>query len=204
MEWGQIFSFWVLTVFILLLPGPDWAFVIGSGTKGKGLVAAIGGLLAGYWFVIFLVAFGVAALVAKIPTVLDILTVVGALYLLYLGSGLVRNPATYEQANERQGSSAKTLFTHGFGVSGLNPKGLLFFLVLLPQFTKTGLSFPLYFQILVLGVVFTISFVPFYLLLGSLTVKWLQRKPHHMTGVSRVSGIAMILLGIGLALQRFA
>jgi threonine/homoserine/homoserine lactone efflux protein len=203
MAWSQLVSFWILTVFILLLPGPDWAFVIGSGSRGKNLFAAIGGLLAGYWFVIILVAFGVAALVAKVPLVLDILTIVGALYLLFLGLGLVRNPATYEQASERQWSSARTLFANGFGVSGLNPKGLLFFLVLLPQFTKTGLLFPLYLQILILGVVFTFSFVPFYLLLGSLTVKWLKRKPQHMTWVSRASGMAMILLGIGLALQRF-
>ncbi len=203
MSWSQIFSFWLLTIFILILPGPDWAFIIGSGSRGRNLLAAVGGLLLGYWFVIVLVAFGVAALVAKLPVVLDVLTIVGALYLFFLGAGLVRNPATYEQTTERRRSTAKLLFAKGFGVSGLNPKGLLFFLVLLPQFAKTAEPFPLYLQILLLGVVFTCSFVPFYLVLGTFSVTALARRPHHLQTVSRASGVAMIVLGAGLALQRF-
>lgn len=203
MAWGQIFSFWLLTIFILALPGPDWAFIIASGTSGKKLVSAISGLLAGYWLVIALVAFGVAAVVAKLPVVLDLLTIVGALYLLYLGQGLIRNPASFDSAHDRESFAPRALFAKGFGVSGLNPKGLLFFLVLLPQFTKTGEAWPIFIQILMLGVVFTISFVPFYLSLGVVTLKVLTRKPHHIRTVSRVSGIAMVLLGIGLAWQRF-
>ena len=201
--WSELLSFWLLTIFILALPGPDWAFIIGSAASGRALVAAVGGLLAGYWLVILLVAIGVASVVAQLPVVLDLLTIIGAGYLWYLGISLIAKPATYADTPAKQARSARTLFAKGFGVSGLNPKGLLFFLVLLPQFTRVGQKFPLFVQILILGAVFTLNFVPFYLLLGRLSVRVLRGRPNLLRAVSRGSGIAMVLLGTGVAIQRF-
>jgi threonine/homoserine/homoserine lactone efflux protein len=63
--------------------------------------------------------------------------------------------------------SDRATLLRGIGVSGLNPKGLLVFLAVLPQFATPRETWPLAVQLGILGVVFTLTCGVFYLSMGS-------------------------------------
>lgn len=79
------------------------------------------------------VAAGVGALVAESPVVLGVLTVAGAVYLICLGVGALRHPAEPTWADDGAAASSVSQALKGAGISGLNPKGLLLLVSLLPQ-----------------------------------------------------------------------
>ena len=81
------------------------------------------------------------------------------------------------------------------GVSALNPKGLLIFLALLPQFTNPRWSWPLTAQLGLLGLVFAATCGAFYLGLGSAARKILAARPAAARAVTRFSGAAMVVIG---------
>ena len=101
-------------------------------------------------------------------------------------------------------SSDRATLLRGIGVSGLNPKGLLVFLALLPQFTTPHGSWPLTLQLAVLGLVFTLTCALFYLSMGSLVRRILAARPAVARLISRVSGAAMIVIGLLLLAERLA
>jgi threonine/homoserine/homoserine lactone efflux protein len=89
----------------------------------------------------------------------------------------------------------------GIGVSGLNPKALLLFLALLPQFTVHG-GWPLAAQIALLGGIFTLTCAAFYTLLGTFAQTILHARPATARAVSRLAGAAMLAIGLLLVIER--
>lgn len=86
----------------------------------------------------------------------------------------------------------------GIGISGLNPKAILLFLALLPQFTDRTGSWPLAAQIGTLGLIHTLSCAAIYLCVGVLARTVLRARPT----AARISGVAMILIGSLLLVER--
>lgn len=99
-------------------------------------------------------------------------------------------------------STNRATLVKGAGVSGLNPKGLLVFLALFPQFANPHRSWPLAAQLGVLGLVFTLTCAVFYLCLGSFARKTLHARPAAARAVTRFSGAAMIVIGALLLAER--
>ena len=93
-------------------------------------------MLAGHVVATVVVAAGVGALVSSQPVALTVLTVAGALYLVWLGVGMLRRPGSPHASEDVPSGSALAQAAKGPGVSGLNPKVFLLFLALLPQFTE--------------------------------------------------------------------
>jgi threonine/homoserine/homoserine lactone efflux protein len=208
---SSIAAFWVVAALLIAVPGADWAYVIGTVLGGRPAVLAVGGLVIGYATVTAAVAAGVGALVARTPASLTALTVAGGLYLIWLGVRASSRPAHHgiparppgAPAAPAAGSGRGTL-VRGIGVSGLNPKGLLVFLALLPQFTSPRAGWPLTVQLAVLGLVFTATCALFYLGMGSLIRRILAARPGVAQAISRVSGAAMIVIGLFLLVERLA
>jgi len=152
----------VFVVFMLgalalnLTPGPDMTFVLAQSAHrgtGAGLEAALG-IGAGTIFHMTLAAFGLAALFAAWPFAFDIVRYAGALYLLWIGWGMVRYaPGLGADAMELARGAA---FRQGVLTNVLNPKVVMFFIAFLPQFVVPGAG-PTWLQILVLGIAFDIS-----------------------------------------------
>jgi threonine/homoserine/homoserine lactone efflux protein len=142
MRAGLVVAFWGVTVLLIVVPGPDWAFTLAAGLRDRVVYPAVGGLMLGYSLLTAVVAAGVGPLVAHHPVILTGLTVVGAGYLVSLGVGLLARPGSLHQpaaTGERPTAAPwPRRVLAGVGVSGLNPKGLLIFLALLPQFTDPG------------------------------------------------------------------
>jgi threonine/homoserine/homoserine lactone efflux protein len=87
-------------------------------------------------------------------------------------------------------------------VSALNPKGLLIFLSILPQFTRPGAGWPLPAQLAVLGAVFTMACGVFYLFLGVTSDRVLAARPEASEVTAKIAGAAMVLVGVLLLVER--
>ena len=133
---GSVLAFWLVALLLIAVPGADWAFTISAGLRGHSVVPAVGGLVAGYAVVTAVVAAGVGALVAGSPAILTGLTIVGGLYLVWHGAMTFARPSVPSTLEAVSAGTDWSTFVKGVGVSGLNPKGLLIFLALLPQFTN--------------------------------------------------------------------
>ncbi|MGB7447746.1 MAG: LysE family translocator [Ornithinimicrobium sp.] len=132
----------------MLAPGPDMAFIVAAGAAGgrrAATLAALGVTLGVTVYVIVTVA-GLGVLLARSPTALDVIRVVGALYLVYLCFDTVR-AAGGEHAEAPSGGR---VFRRGLIVNLTNPKIALFFIAFLPQFLGKAEAEPAL-QLLMLG-----------------------------------------------------
>lgn len=91
----------------------------------------------------------------------------------------------------------------GVCVSGLNPKVFLLFLALLPQFVDPSAAWPVPLQIVALGLVHIVSCGIAYLLVGFGSQVVLRTRPVAAALVSRISGIAMVVISVLLLADQF-
>jgi threonine/homoserine/homoserine lactone efflux protein len=199
---SSVATFWLIAILLIIVPGPDWAFTLSAGLRGGSVAAAVGGLAIGYAAIASVVAAGVGTLVARTPGILTGLTVAGGLYLMWHGARTFAAPAAPVAAAGAPAGRNRALLIRGIGVSGLNPKGLLVLLALLPQFASPRGSWPLSAQLGLLGLVFTLSCALFYLGLGSSARKVLLTRPRAAAAISRLSGAAMFVIGAALLIER--
>lgn len=193
-------AFWAVSFLFVITPGADWAYAIAAGMRGRWVMPAVAGMLSGHFAATLVVAAGVGSLLAGHPLALSLLTLAGCTYLLWLGANLVLSPALPEAgAEDTQASGSRWAFK-GFCVSGLNPKVFLLFLALLPQFTDPHSAWPVGLQILLLGLVHLCSSLVIYLLVGYGAKAVLSTRPAAARVVSRVSGVVMISVAVGLAI----
>ncbi|MFI5563625.1 LysE family translocator [Amycolatopsis japonica] len=198
MPLGSILAFWGVAALLIAVPGADWAFAISAGLRRQVLPAA-GGIVLGYLAMTLVVAAGLGVLVASTPIALLALTVAGGLYLIWLGFKTVRHPSTPGGASV--GGRGGTLL-EGMAVSGLNPKGLLVFVALLPQFTDPAARWPIPVQLAVLGLTFVGTCAMVYPCVGVGAQALLRARPAVSRVVSRISGVSMILVGTLLVAER--
>lgn len=210
-ETSALVAFAAVAATLIAVPGPDWALVLAAGLRTRAVGPAVAGLAIGYALITAAVVVGVAPLVAAVPAALVVLTVLGATYLLWVGSGILRSPRTElppELSVELSAAPAPDTTTmdrrvslavrQGVGVSALNPKSLLFFLAFLPQFAHRSAPWPFGLQLAVLGAVWIVLAAGFYSVLGFTLQRTLTHHPGLAWAMTRIAGIAMILAGAGL------
>ncbi|MFE1879728.1 LysE family translocator [Streptomyces diastatochromogenes] len=204
MDSGLLFSFLAVDLLLVCVPGADWAFVIATALRGRSVPRAVAGLVSGYALHTVLATAGLAVLVAGSPRLLTVLTVAGAGYLLWLGWGVLRRPAVPDAADETSGTD-RGLFLRGATISGLNPKGLLLYLSVLPQFlTLRGAHLPVPAQTAALGLLHMACCAAVYLSVGALAGVLLAARPAAARAVTRTSGAAMLGIGAFLLVERLA
>lgn len=201
MNLSAFIAFWAVSFLFVITPGADWAYAISAGLRGRVIVPAVAGLLSGHLIATLIVAAGVGGILAGAPVVLSVMTVAGAGYLIWLGIGMWRHPSVPQADDVQQTSSWGRWAMKGACVSGLNPKVFLLFLALLPQFTDPAASLPIPMQIVALGLVHTFSCGVVYLLVGYGSQSVLRTRPTAAQIVSRISGAAMIIIGLFLLLE---
>jgi threonine/homoserine/homoserine lactone efflux protein len=199
---GSVLAFWLVALLLVVVPGADWAFTISAGLRGHSVLPAVGGLVLGYAAVTAVVAAGVGALVAGSPGILTGLSILGGAYLIWHGAVAFIRPFAPPTTLDPVTGTDWSTFAKGVGVSGLNPKGLLLFLALLPQFTDPAANWPVAGQIGLLGLAFTATCAVFYFALGTLARTALRARPAVARTVGRISGAAMIVIGTALFADR--
>jgi threonine/homoserine/homoserine lactone efflux protein len=69
---SMLTAFWVVSFFLVVTPGADWAYAISAGMRDKAIAPAIVGMLFGYLMITLIVAAGVGALVKSVPAILTV------------------------------------------------------------------------------------------------------------------------------------
>jgi threonine/homoserine/homoserine lactone efflux protein len=145
--------FLLTTAVVVFTPGAAAIAVASQGASNGGRRAIAGVLgIAGANVIYFaLSATGIASLIIASNTLFQIIKWVGVGYLVWLGCTAIfsANGPIRVSASQKQ-SSLKRLFTQGFVIEFANPKALMYFAAILPQFLDT--SHPILKQILIMGI----------------------------------------------------
>lgn len=192
---GTVAAFWGVSVMFAMTPGADWAYAISAGLRHRRVSPAVVGMLSGHFAVTVLVAGGLAALMASTPGLLEVLTLAGVAYLVWLGVSMLRTQAAAvtEGTAELSGSWIREAMT-GFGVSGLNPKVLLLLMALLPQFTDASSDWPLWGQVVALGLLHIAGSFVIYMGVGTAARLMLRTRPAVALLVTRFSGCVLLVV----------
>lgn len=195
-------AFILVAAALACTPGVDWAYSITAGLRQRSFVPAVAGLCGGYVLHTALLVAGLAAVLAGTPGVLGWITLAGAGYLLWLGISTLRSwrGASFAAADAvgRPSASQLRTFLQGMGTSGINPKGLLFYVALIPQFVSADASLPVPVQSGLLGMTFVALAGLVYTAVALLSRTLLQSRPGAARTVTLASGVIMVLLGMVL------
>lgn len=204
MDTTTLAAFLAVDLLLVFTPGADWAYAISAGLRGRSVVPAVTGLIAGHAAYALVAVAGPAVLVASSPAALTALTVAGAGYLLWLGWGVLRQPAVPAAADESADASRMRVMLRGAGISGLNPKALLLYFSLFPQFIDPARGWPVAAQTGLLSTVHLTACAVAYVAVGVLARTVLSTRPSAARVVTRVSGATMIAIGGFLLVERLA
>jgi threonine/homoserine/homoserine lactone efflux protein len=194
-------AFVLVAAALACTPGVDWAYSIAAGLGRRSFLPAVAGLCSGYVLHTVLMVAGLAAVLAASPGLLGWLTVAGSAYLLWLGVATIRSwrGASFTVADDvNTGRNQLRTFFQGMGTSGINPKGLLFFVALVPQFVSAEAPLPVPVQSGLLGLTFVLLAAVVYTAVALLSRRLLQSRPGAARRVTLASGIIMLVLGAAL------
>ena len=204
---NALLAFALSSLLLVVIPGPSVLFVVGRslalGRMG-GLMSVIGNELGGL-VLVTAVALGVGSIVAQSIVVFTAVKLAGAAYLIHLGLQAIRHRHDATVLVDGPSStwpSSWSMLRQGFVVGATNPKTIVFFIAVLPQFTdvRNG-SVPL--QMMVLGLVFTLVALvcdsSWAVAAGSARA-WFARSPRRLSRVRAAGGGMMIALGVGVGL----
>ena len=143
MSWSKYAEFLAFAAVLVLIPGPDFAVV----TKNT----LVGGRQRGRWTALGVsssnlvqgtaAAFGVSALIVRSQPLFEAIKWAGVAYLAYLGAQAVRSAlrGQYQPLDEQAGHARGLAgWRQGFVSNITNPKVLVFYLAVLPQFLTPG------------------------------------------------------------------
>ncbi|MFD7734394.1 LysE family translocator [Kitasatospora phosalacinea] len=143
-------------VLLVCTPGPDWLHIAarGLGQGRRAALTAVTGVCAGYAVHTLLSAAGLAAALRAVPALLPALRLAGAGYLALLAAGMLlalRRGGTGPAVAAAGPQPTRTVLRQSLLTALLNPKGLLLYLSLVPQFVTPDGSLPVGGQVAALG-----------------------------------------------------
>ena len=187
---------------IILAPGPSVLFIIARAIAWgrKVAVVTVFGNVSGACVLSSLVAFGLGPVLQRSELAFIAVQWIGGLYLVYLGIDAIRKRKLHAADMTNQGPVEPTVFQSirdGFMVGVLNPKGLVFYAAVLPQFIdreRGGVTG----QLLFLGALFSV--LAFFSdgswgLLAGTARAWLAGDAGRLEKLRATGGCVMILLG---------
>ena len=198
---------YALASFVLIvIPGPSVLFVVGRALAygRRTALATVCGNSTGNYVVAICVAVGVGALVQRSAQVFTVLKLAGALYLIWLGIQAFRRRGSLAGAftEATHAHSDRRAVREGFLVGVTNPKALILFGAVLPQFVNRAAGHvPL--QMLLLALVsIMIGLVSdsTWAVAASRLRAWFARSPRRFALVGGAGGLAMIGVGVTVAL----
>ncbi|MFE2287799.1 LysE family translocator [Streptomyces sp. NPDC059443] len=201
----RLLAFAAMSLLLIVIPGPSVLFVIGRAlSQGRrAVLTTVAGNTAGAYVLVVAVAFGVGAVVERSVLVFTALKLAGAAYLVYLGVKAFRGRHSLRAEFGGEGASYGTLRSlwEGFAVGVANPKTIVFFAAVLPQFVDRDQGHVTA-QMLVLGLVFNAIAVvcdSTWGLVAATARGWFARSPRRLAMVGGTGGLAMIGLGLTVA-----
>ena len=168
----------------------------------RAALLSVAGNTTGASLIVVVVALGYGAVAARSVEVFTVLKLAGAAYLVYLGVQTFRHRGDLAAALDRPaGPAQRRLFWQGVVVGVTNPKVLIFFAAVLPQFVDLGAGGATG-QMLVLGLLFALIAATLdstWGLAAGAVRAWFATSPARLRLVGGTGGLTMVGLGIGLA-----
>ncbi len=201
----RLVEYIVAAMVIILAPGPSVLFVIARAIAWgrKTAVFTVAGNVTGAFVLSTFVAFGLGPILQNSDIAYIAVQFGGGLYLVYLGIDAIKHREVQAADMTNQGDVAPSVrrsIRDGFWVGALNPKGLVFYAAVLPQFIDrerghiTG-------QLILLGAIFSIlAFISdgSWGLLAGTARQWLATDPKRLERLRATGGTIMIILGISV------
>jgi threonine/homoserine/homoserine lactone efflux protein len=200
---SRLIEYIIAAMIIILAPGPSVLFVIARAIAWgrKVAVFTVAGNVTGAFFLSSLVAFGLGPILSRSDLAYSAVQWGGGGYLVFLGITAIRARKIAAADMKSQGSVVPTFWRSardGFWVGALNPKGLVFYAAVLPQFVDiergnvTG-------QLLFLGALFSVlAFISdgTWGLLAGTARAWLASDEKRLELLRVIGGCVMIILGL--------
>ena len=197
----------LLTVYVvILIPGPSVLFVVSRGLAlgRRAALTTVAGNASGFTLQLLAVSVGLGAIIARSDTVYVALKLFGAAYLILLGVRKIRDRrelAGLLGVGESEPKGMARTIREGFIVGATNPKGIIIFTAILPQFIERGRGHTTA-QLLTLGAICiamaVISDGLWGIGAGSARA-WLGASPRRLEHLSAAGGVMLVGLGVGLA-----
>lgn len=202
---SNLLAFALAAVILIAVPGPSVLFVIGRSLAlgWKGGVLTVLGNAAGQLVQVAAVAVGVGIVVAQSVVLFSAVKLAGAAYLIYLGIKAIRHRRSHHSPDARPVDARPLrLVAEGLVVGVTNPKSVVFFVAVLPQFVHYP-SGAIPFQLALLGVVFLVIALvsdSLWAIAAGSARQWFARSPRRISAMEATGGALMIGLGGTLAL----
>jgi threonine/homoserine/homoserine lactone efflux protein len=202
---GHLLAFALASFALIVVPGPSVLFVVSRAvTLGRraGLATVVGNAT-GLYIQVMAVSLGVGAIVEQSIAAFTILKLAGAAYLIYLGVQAIRHCRSLAQALNVtiEPKATRRILLDGFVVGISNPKAIILFAAILPQFIdRPAGHVPL--QLFLLGLVsIAIALVSdgMWAVAAGTARSWLARSPRRLELLGGSGGLVMIGLGARLA-----
>jgi threonine/homoserine/homoserine lactone efflux protein len=204
-ETTHLWLFFGLVFGVIVLPGMDMAFVLGSALVGgrRAGLSAVAGLMAGAACHVAMGATGVAVALAVLPSAFNVMLLAGALYVAFLGYGLWRTPDGLALEAPPALRSAPRTFARAAATNLLNPKAYVFMLAVFPQFVRPEYG-PIAVQALVLGAITVATQLVVYGTVAWLADgarDWLREHPGRLRAVARSVGALLVVVAVVTVLE---
>ena len=200
-------TYFVATVILSVSPGPGVFSSISSGLHHGfrlGLWNGVG-MQAANFLMVIVVSLGLGAILLASETLFSVVKWAGVAYLVYLGIVTWRAPARgFEEDRDDHETTARGVFMRGFWVNATNPKGIIFFAAILPQFIDVARPQLAQYAILA-ATTFAVDLAVMmgYTALAARVLR-VMRDPGRLRWVNRALGGAFIAAGVALASFRRA
>jgi len=202
----HLLAFTLTASVLIAIPGPSVLFTVSRAIAlGRAAgVATVAGNTVGAFAQVVAVAFGIGPLVERSVAVFTVLKLAGACYLMFLGVQAIRHRRSLAAAlgAEVERKTTVKMMADGFAVGATNPKVIVFFAAMLPQFVdRQAGHVPV--QIIALGAIFAgialLSDSTWALAAGTVRA-WLSSSPRRLEALGGTGGLLMIGIGARLAL----
>ena len=199
----RIWEYCIAAMIIILAPGPSVLFVIARAIAwGRATaVATVAGNVTGAFTLSVVVAVGLGPILQRSEIAFISVQVLGGLYLVYLGITAIKHSQIHASDMTNQGDVRPSMWRsmrEGFWVGALNPKGMVFFAAILPQFVDREAG-NITSQLILMGAIF--AFLAFFsdggwgVLAGTIR-NWLATDLKRLVLMRMAGGIVMIILGL--------
>jgi threonine/homoserine/homoserine lactone efflux protein len=201
----RLLTFAAAAFVLIVIPGPSVLFEISRSValgRRAGL-ATVAGNAAGELVQAIAVAVGIGAIIQRSAPVFTVLKVAGAAYIVFLGLRAIRDRRALSEVFDATmlPRGTRRILTEGFIVGATNPKSLVFFAAILPEFVVTA-SGHVPAQLMLLGLVFVLIALvsdSAWVFVAGTARDWFARSPRRLEMVGGAGGLMMIAVGVRLA-----
>lgn len=209
----NLFMYILIAAMMVIVPGVD-TILVTKNTLTLGIRAGqftTFGIVAGLSIWTIVAVLGLAAIVAQSIVLFTTIKYLGAAYLIFLGikSFIAKNTFSFEMNNSKNNEvrnpsigQYKRCFLQGFLSDALNPKTVIVYITLMPQFINPHQN--VYLQLVILGSILILAAILWFLIvvhiLNYIRIWFSKKKVQNI--FNKVTGIMLVSIAVKLALEK--